>query len=265
LFTIRSTIHTYTQRNFTMKLNHKIAVITGGNSGIGLATAQAFIQEGATVVLVGRNQQGLDAAVQTLGGDVAAFQGDVSKVADLERVFGQVKDKFGRVDVLFLNAGVAPFVPLEATDEAAFDHIIGVNVKGVFFAVQKALPLMGQNASVVITSSVANVLGIANTSVYSASKAAVRSLARTLSAELVGRGIRVNTVSPGPIETPLFGKTGLPSEVAEELGSVLINSVPMKRLGQPEEVAKLVLFLASDDSSYILGADFAVDGGQSQL
>jgi NAD(P)-dependent dehydrogenase (short-subunit alcohol dehydrogenase family) len=248
-----------------MKLNNKIAVITGGNSGIGLATAQVFIQEGATVVIVGRNQQALDAAVQSLGEKAIAIQADVANVADLDRAFTVIKDRFVKIDVLFLNAGVAPFAPLEATDEALFDRIINVNVKGVFFAIQKAVPSLNSGASVVINSSVANVAGIPNTSVYSASKAAVRSLARTLSAELVGRGIRVNTVSPGPIQTPLFGKTGLSQEAAEGLGAALIDSVPMKRLGQPEEIAKAVLFLASDDSSYILGADFAIDGGQTQL
>lgn len=248
-----------------MKLNNKVAVITGGNSGIGLATAQAFIQEGAKVVIVGRNQRSLDEAVQILGTDVIALQADVANVADLERVFATIQEQFGCIDVLFLNAGVAPFAPLEATDEVLFDHIINVNVKGVFFAIQKAAPLLNSGASVVINSSVANVAGIANASVYSASKAAVRSLARTLSAELVGRGIRVNTVSPGPIQTPLFGKTGLPQDVAEGLGAALIEMVPMKRLGQPEEIAKAVLFLASDDSSYMLGADLAVDGGQTQL
>jgi NAD(P)-dependent dehydrogenase (short-subunit alcohol dehydrogenase family) len=248
-----------------MKLNHKIAVITGGNSGIGLATAQLFIQEGATVVIVGRNQPALDEAVSQLGEKATALQADVANVTDLERVFDVVKTQYGKVDILFLNAGVAPFAPLEATDEALFDRIINVNVKGVFFAIQQASPLLAQGASVVINSSVANVAGIPNASVYSASKAAVRSLARTLSAELVGRGIRVNTISPGPIQTPLFGKTGLPQEAAEGLGAALIDSVPMKRLGQPEEIAKAVLFLASDDSSYVLGADFAIDGGQTQL
>jgi NAD(P)-dependent dehydrogenase (short-subunit alcohol dehydrogenase family) len=248
-----------------MKLNHKIAVITGGNSGIGLATAQTFIQEGATVVIVGRNQQALDEAVQTLGEKATALQADVANISDLDRVFNAIKDQYGRIDILFLNAGVAPFAPLESTDEALFDHIINVNVKGVFFAIQKASPLLAQGASVVINSSVANMVGIPNTSVYSASKAAVRSLARTLSAELVGRSIRVNTVSPGPIQTPLFGKTGLPQETAEGLGAALIDSVPMKRLGQPEEIAKAVLFLASDDSSYVLGADFVIDGGQTQV
>jgi NAD(P)-dependent dehydrogenase (short-subunit alcohol dehydrogenase family) len=248
-----------------MKLANKVAVITGGNSGIGLVTAQAFIQEGAKVVIVGRNQQSLDDAVQMLGEKATALQADVADVAALDRAFNAIQDQFGQIDVLFLNAGVAPFAPLEATDEALFDHIININVKGVFFAIQKASPLLNQGASVVINSSVANVAGIPNASVYSASKAAVRSLARTLSAELVGRGIRVNTISPGPIQTPLFGKTGLPQEAAEGLGAALVDSVPMKRLGQPEEIAKAVLFLASDDSSYVLGADFAVDGGQTQL
>jgi NAD(P)-dependent dehydrogenase (short-subunit alcohol dehydrogenase family) len=247
-----------------MKLNHKIAVITGGNSGIGLVTAQLFIQEGATVVIVGRNQPALDEAVSLLGEKATALQADVANVTDLERVFDVVKTQYGKVDILFLNAGVAPFAPLEATDEALFDLIINVNVKGVFFAIQQASPLLAQGASVVINSSVANVAGIPNASVYSASKAAVRSLARTLSAELVGRGIRVNTISPGPIQTPLFGKTGLTQEAAEGLGAALIDSVPMKRLGQPEEIAKALLFLASDDSSYVLGADFAIDGGQTQ-
>jgi NAD(P)-dependent dehydrogenase (short-subunit alcohol dehydrogenase family) len=248
-----------------MKLQNKIAVITGGNSGIGLATAKAFIQEGAKAIIVGRNQQSLDEAVQSLGEKAIDIQADVAKVDDLERTFTTIQDRFGHIDILFLNAGVAPFASLEATDEGLFDHIINVNVKGVFFAIQKAVPILNQGASVIINSSVANVAGIPNSSVYSASKAAVRSLARTLSAELVDRGIRVNTVSPGPIQTPLFGKTGLPQEAAEGLGAALIDSVPMKRLGQPEEIAKAVLFLASDDSSYVLGADFAIDGGQTQL
>jgi NAD(P)-dependent dehydrogenase (short-subunit alcohol dehydrogenase family) len=247
-----------------VKLNNKVAIITGGNSGIGLATAKLFLQEGAKVAIVGRNRQGLDEAIQNLG-DAIALQGDVANLTDLERVFNTIQEKFGRIDVLFLNAGVAPFASLEATDETLFDRTMNVNVKGVFFAIQKALPLLSQGASVVINSSVANVAGIPNTSVYSASKAAVRSLARTLSAELVGRGIRVNTVSPGPIQTPILGKTGLPQEAAEGMGTALIDMVPMKRLGQPEEIAKAVLFLASDDSSYVLGADFAVDGGQTQL
>jgi NAD(P)-dependent dehydrogenase (short-subunit alcohol dehydrogenase family) len=248
-----------------MKLNNKIAVITGGNSGIGLATAQAFIQEGAKVAIFGRNAETLEAARQTLGEKAIAVQGDVTNLDNLETLFTTAKNTFGGVDVLFINAGLAEFAPIEAVSEKTFDHIMDVDFKGAYFTIQKALPYLNDGASIILTTSGANVLGMPGSSVYAASKAALRSLARTLSAELIGRGIRVNAVSPGPIETPVFGRIGLSPEQIEGFKQGMIQEVPMKRLGQPEEIAKAVLFLASSDSSYVLGTELVVDGGMTQL
>lgn len=248
-----------------MKLANKVAVITGGSSGIGLATAQAFMQEGAKVVLFGRNQQTLTAAVAGLGEGVVAIQGDASNLADLDRLYATVSQQVGKIDVIIVNAGVAPFRPVEQVDEAHFDKIMDTNVKGAYFTVQKALPVLNDSASIVLIASAATALGLPGASVYSASKAALRSLARTLSAELVSRGIRVNAISPGPIETPLFGKTELPPEAVSEAGEALMSRVPMKRMGQPEEMAKVILFLASSDSSYVLGTELFADGGMSQI
>jgi NAD(P)-dependent dehydrogenase (short-subunit alcohol dehydrogenase family) len=248
-----------------MKLNNKVAVITGGNSGIGLATAQNFVREGAKVVIVGRNQEGVNEAVKSLGDGAIGIQGDVSNLGDLDRVYATVSDRIGKIDIIVVNAGVAPFRPIEQVDEDHFDKIIDVNVKGAYFTVQKALPFLNEGASIVLVASSATELGLPGTSVYSASKAALRSFARTLSAELVDRGIRVNTVSPGPVETPLFGKTELPPEAISEVGETILNKVPMKRMAQPEEIAKTILFLASPDSSYVLGAELFVDGGMAQI
>mgnify|MGYP002777830880 CR=1 FL=1 len=248
-----------------MKLNNKVAVITGGNSGIGLATAQAFIQEGAKVTIFGRNVQTLDEAVQTLGEKAIAVQGDVTNWDNLENLFTTTQNTFGGVDVLFINAGLAQFAPLEATTEELFDRIMDVDFKGAYFTIQKALPYLNDGASIILTTSGTNAMGMPGTSVYAASKAALRSLARTLSAELVGRGIRVNAVSPGPIATPIYGRMGMSQEQVEGLGQSIIQQVPMQRFGQAEEVAKAVLFLASEDSSYILGTELVVDGGLTQL
>jgi NAD(P)-dependent dehydrogenase (short-subunit alcohol dehydrogenase family) len=247
------------------KLAGKVAVITGGNSGIGLATAQAFIQEGAKVSIFGRNAQTLDEAAKTLGGRVIAVQGDVTNLSHLETLFTTTQSTFGGVDVLFINAGLAQFAPIDATSEELFDRIMDVDFKGAYFTIQKALPYINDGASIILTTSGANVLGMPGSSVYAASKAALRSLARTLSAELIGRGIRVNAVSPGPIETPIFGRMGLSAEQVEGFGQSMMQQVPMKRLGQPEEIAKAVLFLASSDSSYVLGTELVVDGGMTQL
>jgi NAD(P)-dependent dehydrogenase (short-subunit alcohol dehydrogenase family) len=247
------------------KLNGKIAVVTGGSSGIGLATAQTFIREGAKVVITGRKQETIDQALAILGENAVGVRGDVSNLADLDGLFATVKEKFGAIDVLFVNAGVAFFAPLEASSEEFYDQIMNVNVKGAYFTVQKALPLLREGASVILTTSVVNQLGMENASVYSATKAALRSLARTLSAELVGRGIRVNAVSPGPIETPIFSKTGMPQEALAEFGSYVVEQVPMKRMGKADEVANAVLFLASADSSFILGEEIVVGGGMSQI
>lgn len=248
-----------------MKLNNKVAVITGGNSGIGLATAQALIQEGAKVVIFGRSEETLAKAVSTLGDNAISVRGDVTEMADLENLFNTTKNIWGGVDVLFINAGVARFAPLEATSEELFDLVIDVNFKGAYFAIQKALPHLNDGASVILTTSGSNVMGMPDTSVYAASKAALRSLARTLSAELIDRGIRVNAVSPGPIETPIFGRMGLTQEQIEGFGESVIQQVPMKRFGKPEEIANAVVFLASADSAYVLGTELVVDGGITQL
>jgi NAD(P)-dependent dehydrogenase (short-subunit alcohol dehydrogenase family) len=248
-----------------MKLNGKVAVITGGNSGIGLATAQVFIQEGAKVVIVGRNQQSLNEAVQTLGEKATAIQADVANLADLDRLYATIKAQIGNVDVIVVNAGVAAVRPLAQVDEAHYDQIMNINVKGAYFTVQKALPVLNDGAAIVLVASVASVTGTPGLSVYSASKAALRSLARTFSAELVDRGIRVNAISPGPIETPIFGKMELPPEVAEEMGESILSKVPMKRMGKPEEMASAILFLACSDSSYVLGAELFADGGLGQI
>jgi NAD(P)-dependent dehydrogenase (short-subunit alcohol dehydrogenase family) len=247
------------------RLEGKVAVVTGGNSGIGLSTAKRFAEEGAKVVISGRDQKTLDAAVKAIGGDVLAVQSDVSKLADIDKLFKAVSQKFGRVDVLFANAGVGKFAPIDQTSEALYDETFNINVKGVFFTIQKALPLMSQGASIIINSSVVNEQGTANATVYAATKAAVRSFARTLTTELVGRKIRVNVVSPGPIVTPIFGRTGLPQEVVDEFAKEIVSRVPMKRFGQPEEVANAVLFLANSESGYITGVDLKVDGGMGQV
>jgi NAD(P)-dependent dehydrogenase (short-subunit alcohol dehydrogenase family) len=247
------------------KLTGKVAVVTGGNSGIGLATAKRFREEGAKVVISGRDQKTLDQAVKTMGGDVVAVRGDVSKLGDLDKLYKLVAEKFGKIDVLFANAGIAKFAPVGDSTEALFDETFDINVKGVFFTIQKALPLLNEGASIIINSSVVNETGAASASVYAATKAAVRSFARTLTSELVDRGIRINVVSPGPITTPIFGRTGLPQEAVDEFARGIKERVPMKRFGKPEEIASTVLFLATPESSYITGVDINVDGGLGQV
>lgn len=247
------------------KLQNKVAVITGGNSGIGKATAQAFINEGASLVIFGRNQQTMDQAVQELGPKAIGVQGDVANSDDLKNLFKVTKNAFGNIDILFVNAGVAPFIPFENADEDHFDHVMNINVKGAYFTVQNALSILNEGASIILTSSVVNATGFPNMSVYSASKAAVRSFARTMSTELVGRGIRVNVISPGPIETPLFDRVGLTQEQLEDFSQTIQEQVPLKRFGQPEEIANAAVFLASSDSSYVVGSEIVVDGGMTQV
>jgi len=247
------------------RLTGRVAVVTGGNSGIGLATAKRFREEGAKVVITGRDQKTLDEAVKAIGGDVLAVRSDVSKLADLEKLYKIVAEKFGKIDVLFANAGIGKFAPFAESTEPLFDEIFEVNVKGVFFTIQKALPLLNEGATIIINSSVVNEIGFAGSSIYSATKAAVRSFARTLTAELVGRGIRINVVSPGPIQTPIFHRNGLSRQQIDEVGEVLVSRVPMHRFGKPEEVADTVLFLATPESSYIAGVDINVDGGMGQV
>ncbi len=243
----------------------KTVLITGGNSGIGLATAKLFKEEGANVAISGRDQKTLDEAVRTIGKDTLAVKADVSKLADLDRLFTQVSTKFGKIDALFANAGIAKFAPASDSTEQMFDETFDINVKGLYFTLQKAIPYLNDNAGIVLNSSVVNSRGTPGASVYAATKAAVRSLARTFAAELVGRGIRVNVVSPGPINTPIFGKTGLPQAALDEFATQIKADVPMKRFGTPEEVAEATLFLASSQASYITGVDLNVDGGLGQI
>lgn len=247
------------------KLAGKVAVITGGNSGIGLATAKLFQTEGVTVVITGRRKEAVEAAVKEIGGNSIGFTSDTANLNAIRELYRDVNERVGKIDVLFLNAGVAKFGPVDSVDEATFDDMVNVNFKGLFFNVQYALPVLNDNASIILTTTMADRKGYPNTSVYSATKAAVRSLARTLSAELVGRGIRVNAVSPGPIETPIFGKLGVPEEGIPGLKEGFKDVVPMKRFGSADEIAKPALFLASDDSSFVLGVELMVDGGTAQL
>lgn len=247
------------------RLKGKVAVVTGGNSGIGLATAKRFADEEAKVVISGRSKKTLDEAVKAIGNGVLAVQADVSRLADVDRLYAEVAQKFGKIDVLFVNAGVAKFAPLAETSESTYDEQFDINIKGAYFTIQKALPHLNDGASIILNTSVADSKGTINASAYSATKAALRSLARTAAAELAERGIRVNTVAPGPIVTPIFGRTGLPQEAVDEFAKEVVSKVPMKRFGQPEEVASAVAFLASQDASYITGVELNVDGGMGQI
>ena len=247
------------------KLEGKIAVITGGNSGIGLATAKRFVSDGAYVFITGRRQNELDAAVSEIGKNVTGIQGDVSNLADLDRLYTKVKDQKGHLDILFANAGIGEFVPLGEISEEHFDKIFGINVKGLLFTVQKALPLFQDGGSIILTASIAASKGIEALSVYSATKAAVRSFARTWTVDLKHRKIRVNAISPGPIDTPIFNGLNQSKEEIEQLKKSLITSVPMGRMGSPDEIAKVVSFLASDESSFVTGIELFVDGGMAQI
>ena len=252
------------------RLANKVALITGGNSGIGLATAEEFLRAGASVVITGRDPATLRSAIRRLGEVAApdklgAVQADVTLVGQLDQVMSDVRRRHGRLDVLFVNAGIAEFVPVDAATEDHFDRIFDTNVKGAYFTVQKALPLLARGASVILTGSVAGLLGLAANSVYAASKAAIRSLARTLSADLVNRGIRVNVISPGPVVTPIFGRMGLSPAQQEELATRVLQSVPVRRFGDAREIAHAAVFLASDESTFFVGAELVADGGVSQL
>lgn len=247
------------------KLAGKIVVITGGNSGIGLATAKRFVEEGAHVVITGRREKELKEAAALIGRNVTTVAGDVSRLEDLDRLFAVVKEKHGHIDVLFANAGWGEVALLETATEAHFDQTFDLNVKGLFFTAQKALPLLKDGGSIILNSSVANVMGVPAFTVYAASKAAVRSFARGWTAELKGRKIRVNTISPGPIETPALEKAGLTPEQVKQAVAQWVSEVPLGRRGKPEEIAATVVFLASDESSYITGVDIAVDGGMTQV
>jgi len=248
------------------KMENMVAVITGGISGMGLATAELFKEEGAKVIVNARSTQRLVEAREDLNGRVDdIILADVAKTGDLEVFFKEVADRHGKIDVLFLNAGIAVFAPIQAVDEQMFDQLIDVNLKGVFFGIQKALPYLNDGASIILNTSIANQSGTPNTSVYSATKAAVRSIARSVGAELVERKIRVNAISPGPIETPIFNKMGMPEEEVTGLKQFAASLVPMGRMGDAKEIAAAALFLASSDSSFITGTELVVDGGSTQF
>ena len=241
------------------KLQGKVAVITGGTEGIGLATAKLFAEEGAYVFITGRRQKELDEAVKAIGNNVAGVQGDVSNLSDLDRLYKTVSNAKGRIDIVFANAGVGELVPFGAVTEEHFDKLFNINVRGTLFTVQKALPLMRDGGSIILNGSVASVKGNAGFGVYAASKAAIRSLVRTWTTDLKDRGIRSNVVSPGPINTPLVNRQ--PPDVIARL----VSTIPMGRMGEPGEVAKVALFLASDDSSFVTGIELFVDGGRAQV
>jgi NAD(P)-dependent dehydrogenase (short-subunit alcohol dehydrogenase family) len=243
------------------KLEGKIALITGGSLGIGLATAKQFVAEGAYVYITGRRQAELDAAVASIGSNVTAIQGDVAKIADLDRIYAQIGKEKSRVDIVFANAGISTFGTFGSLTEEHYDSIFNVNVKGLLFTAQKALPLMPDGGTIILNGSIVSIKGFPNFSVYSATKAAVRSFARSWTTDLKSRGIRVNVVSPGPIDTPLLNETFANPDDMKALSSTVV----MGRLGRPEELAKSVVFLASSDASFITGAELFVDGGSAQV
>jgi NAD(P)-dependent dehydrogenase (short-subunit alcohol dehydrogenase family) len=247
------------------KLEGKIAVVTGGNSGIGLATAKLLRQQGARVAISGRDQETLEAAAKEVGPGTLAVRADISNAGDLDALFAKVLKAYGKIDILFANAGVAKFAPIGDTSEELFNEIFGINVKGTFFTIQKALPHLNDGAAIVLNTSFVDRTGLAGSSVYAASKAALRSFVRVAAAELVGRGIRVNAVSPGPIATPIFGKLGMSREQVDDLAGVILGRVPMKRLGAGEDIANAVSFLAGPEAAYITGVELNVDGGAAQV
>jgi len=247
------------------KLEGKIALITGGNSGIGLATAKQFVNEGAYVFITGRRKPELDAAVKEIGRNVTGVQGDVSNLGDLDRLFGQIRQEKGKLDIVFANAGVAKYAPLGTITKDLYDSIFNINVKGLLFTVQKALPLLPDGASIILNASIVGSKGFSANSVYSATKAAVRSFARTWTTDLKDRRIRVNAISPGSIDTPGLSDLLASSETGEQRKKMISTMVPLGRFGKPDEIAKAVVFLASDDSSYVTGIELFVDGGIAQV
>jgi len=247
------------------KLEGKIALITGGNSGIGLATAKQFVNEGAYVFISGRREAELAAAKKQIGKNVTAIQGDVSNLHDLDRLFAQIRKEKGGIDIVFANAGVARYASLGTVTEDYFDSIFDINVKGVLFTVQKSLSLLRDGGSIILNASIVASKGLSSNSVYSATKAAVRSFARTWTTDLKDRRIRVNAISPGPIDTPGLSELLASSETGEQRKKMISTTVPLGRFGRPEEIAKAVVFLASDDASYITGIELFVDGGFAQV
>jgi NAD(P)-dependent dehydrogenase (short-subunit alcohol dehydrogenase family) len=248
-----------------MRLEGKVALITGGNSGIGLATAKQFVNEGAYVYISGRRDTELPAAVKEIGENVTGIQGDVSNLGDLDRLFAQIKREKGKLDIVFANAGVATYAAFGKITEEHFDSIFDINVKGLLFTVQKALPLLPDGASIILNASIVASKGLPANSVYSATKAAIRSFARTWTTDLKDRRIRVNAVSPGPIDTPGLNNLVASTGAGEQRLKAISSNVPLGRLGTPDEIAKAVVFLASDDSSYVTGTELFVDGGFAQV
>jgi NAD(P)-dependent dehydrogenase (short-subunit alcohol dehydrogenase family) len=247
------------------KLDGKIALVTGGNSGIGLATAKQFVNEGAYVFITGRRQMELDAAVKEIGSNVTGVRGNVSNLGDLDRLFEQIKREKGKLDIVFANAGIAKYAAFGKITEELYDSIFDINVKGLLFTVQKALPLLPDGASIILNASVVGSKGLPSNSVYSATKAAIRSFARTWTTDLKDRRIRVNAVSPGSTDTPGLSDLLASGEAGEQRKKMISASVPLGRFGRPDEIAKAVVFLASDDSSYVTGAELFVDGGFAQV
>jgi NAD(P)-dependent dehydrogenase (short-subunit alcohol dehydrogenase family) len=241
------------------KLQGKVAVITGGSSGIGLATAKRFVVEGARVFIMGRRRTELDAAVKEIGSKVTGVQGDIAKLADLDRLYQKVKETEGHIDIVFANAGVGEVMPFGAVSTEHFDQVFNVNVRGTLFTVQKALPLLKDGGSIILTGSIASVKGLPGFGVYSASKAAIRSFVRTWTLELKDRKIRANVISPGTIDTPILA--GLPKEAIGQI----VSTIPMGRMGESDEIARAALFLASDDSTFVTGIELFVDGGTAQV
>jgi len=247
------------------KLEGKVVLITGGTNGIGLASARLFKAHGARLAVTGRDPATLASAREELGSDALVVASQVGDLAEVDALLAQVKERFGRLDVLFLNAGLSSPAPFEQVTEEQFDAIVGLNFKAVFFTIQKALPLLGEGASVILTTSITNQTGTPNFSVYGASKAALRSLAQSLGLALIGRGIRVNAISPGPIDTKAFGRLKLPPERVEAIHADIRARSPIKRFGRADEVAKVALFLASDDAAYVVGEEIVVDGGLTHV
>ncbi|WGS86735.1 SDR family oxidoreductase [Methylomonas sp. UP202] len=243
------------------KLSGKTALITGGSSGIGLASAKLFLAEGARLAITGRDPERLETARQQLGDDTLAVVSEAGCLNEIEALLDQVGQHFPTLDILFLNAGIAEPTPLELTTEDQFDRIMRVNFKGVFFTIQKALPMLKPGASIIVTTSITNRSGTPNFSVYAASKAALRSMVQSLGLTLIGQGVRVNAINPGPIDTEGFNRLPLPGDVFQAIKTDIEDRSPIKRFGAPEEVAKVALFLASDDSAYVVGEEIVVDGG----
>ena len=241
------------------KFEGKIAIVTGGNSGIGYATAKELVEEGATVVLTGRNEEAVIKAAKEL--NAIGIVSDQSQLVAIDQLVEQVEKTLGKVDVLFINAGIAGFIPIESVTEDHFDSIMNINFKGAFFTLQRFIPILNEGAAVTFLSSLNATTGMANSSVYAASKASLNSLVRAASIELADRQIRVNSVSPGPISTPIFGKLGLDEESVNGLAQTMQNAIPLKRLGTVEQVAKIVAFLSSDDAAFTTGSDYPIDGG----